>query len=98
MKRIIIKGARIIESGKDFQADVLIEGERITRIDRDISHETAEVLSAEGLILIPGLIDDQVHFREPGLTHKGTIASESRAAVVGGITRFPNTPTGRWIL
>lgn len=92
MKRIIIKGARIIESGKDFQADVLIEGERITRIDRDISHETAEVLSAEGLILIPGLIDDQVHFREPGLTHKAQIATESRAAAAGGITSFMEMP------
>ena len=79
-----------------FEGDVLIQDERIVKIDDSISVKSADVfvLDAEGKYLLPGLIDDQVHFREPGLTHKANIASESRAAVAGGITSFiemPNT-------
>jgi len=96
MNTVLIKNARIVNEGKIFEGDVLIEGEFIKEIASSISHKSSDckVIDAEGNYLIPGAIDDQVHFREPGLTHKGDIASESRAAVAGGITSFieqPNT-------
>ncbi|MEY2701678.1 MAG: Dihydroorotase [Bacteroidota bacterium] len=95
MSTFLIKNAKIVNEGKTFEGDVLIENELITKIDTSISAKpNYTVLDAEGSYLLPGAIDDQVHFREPGLTHKGTIASESRAAVAGGITSFieqPNT-------
>ena len=96
MKKVLIKNARIVTDRKVKEADVLIEGERIARIDTHLSQENSDtqLIDAEGRFLIPGVIDDQVHFREPGLTHKGDIASESRAAVAGGITSYieqPNT-------
>ena len=95
-KTTLIKNARIVTDGRVFEGDVLIQDERIVKIDDSISVKSADVfvLDAEGKYLLPGLIDDQVHFREPGLTHKANIASESRAAVAGGITSFiemPNT-------
>src|SRR3954462_6072477 len=92
MRRVIIKNAHIVNEGKILDADVLIEGERIERIDPDISHRNAEVLDGAGHYLFPGVIDDQVHFREPGLTHKGDIFSESKAAVAGGVTSFMEMP------
>ena len=96
MNTVLIKNAKIVNEGTIFEGDVLIEGEFITEIAESISHKSSncKVIDAEGSYLIPGAIDDQVHFREPGLTHKGDIASESRAAVAGGITSFieqPNT-------
>ena len=96
MNTVLIKNAKIVNEGRIFEGDVLIEGEYIKEISQNISHKSSncKVIDAEGNYLIPGAIDDQVHFREPGLTHKGTIASESRAAVAGGITSFieqPNT-------
>ncbi len=95
MKRILIKNAKIVNEGKIFEGDLLIEDELIIEISESISAKTDyKVIDAEGNYLIPGAIDDQVHFREPGLTHKGDIGSESRAAVAGGITSFieqPNT-------
>lgn len=96
MNRILIKNARIVNEGTIVEGDVLIEDEFIVEIATSISAKTSstKVIDAEGNYLIPGAIDDQVHFREPGLTHKGDIASESRAAVAGGITSFieqPNT-------
>jgi dihydroorotase len=96
MNTVLIKNAKIVNEGSIFEGDVLIEGEFIKEIAPRISHKSSDckVIDAEGNYLIPGAIDDQVHFREPGLTHKGTIASESRAAVAGGITSFieqPNT-------
>jgi len=96
MKQTLIKNARIVNEGKIFEGDVLIKGNYIAEINTSISAKSNDVIviDAENKLLIPGLIDDQVHFREPGLTHKATIASESRAAVVGGITSFiemPNT-------
>lgn len=94
MKRTLIKNARIVNEGRIFEGDVLIEGNLIARIGSDISSAEANIIDAKGHYLIPGAIDDQVHFREPGLTHKGNIASESRAAIAGGITSFieqPNT-------
>ncbi len=93
MSRKIIKNALMVNEGKIIPTDILIENDRIERIDGDIStYGKSEMIDAEGKYLIPGMIDDQVHFREPGLTHKGTIFSESRAAVAGGITSFMEMP------
>ena len=96
MNRILIKNAKIVNEGSIFEGDVLIENEFIVEIADFISAKSSDckIIDAEGNFLIPGVIDDQVHFREPGLTHKGDIESESRAAVAGGITSFieqPNT-------
>lgn len=96
MNRILIKNAKIVNEGSIFEGDVLIENDLIVEISDSISLKTSDckVIDAEGSYLMPGAIDDQVHFREPGLTHKGDIESESRAAVAGGITSFieqPNT-------
>lgn len=88
----LIKNATIINENSRKEADVLIKNGRIERIDQGIKAENAEVIDAEGLWLIPGLIDDQVHFREPGLTHKATIYTEAKAAVAGGITSFMEMP------
>jgi len=95
MKSILIKQAQIINEGKITTGDVLIKGERIERIDADISAPHAEIIPADGMYLMPGAIDDQVHFREPGLTHKGNIHSESRAAVAGGVTTYFEMPNTR---
>ncbi len=92
MEKTLLKNARMVSDGKIAEGDLLIEGNRIARIGRDLSDATARVIDLEGNYLLPGLIDDQVHFREPGLTHKGDIASESRAAVAGGITSFMEQP------
>jgi dihydroorotase len=92
MKRIIIKQAHIVNEGKIKVADVLIIGKRIEKIAPTISDNNAHIIDAKGLYLLPGIIDDQVHFREPGLTYKGNIYSESRAAVAGGITSFMEMP------
>lgn len=96
MNRILIKNARIVNEGTIVEGDVLIEDKIIKEIGESISPKSSDskIIDAEGNYLIPGAIDDQVHFREPGLTHKGTIETESRAAVAGGITSFieqPNT-------
>ena len=94
-KSTLIKNARIVNENNIFLGDVLIENEIIKEISTKIkATENVEIIDAEGKFLIPGFIDDQVHFREPGLTHKANIATESRAAVAGGITTFiemPNT-------
>lgn len=95
-KTVLIKNAKIVNEGQIFEGDILIEGEFITEIADSISAKSADVMvvDVEGKYVFPGVIDDQVHFREPGLTHKATIASESKAAVAGGITSFiemPNT-------
>lgn len=92
MKRTLIKHARLVSEAGIEETDVLIEDERIARIGNALSHDTAEVVDANGDYLFPGVIDDQVHFREPGLTHKATIYTESRAAVAGGITSFMEMP------
>jgi dihydroorotase len=96
MNKILIKGATIVNEGEIKIADVLIAGERIEKIESSIAAPIGNLktINAEGLFLIPGMIDDHVHFREPGLTHKGNIYSESKAAVAGGITScmdMPNT-------
>jgi len=92
MKRILIKNGILVNEDQQFAADVLVEGTYIANIGTDLSHPHAEVIDARGGYIFPGVIDDQVHFREPGLTHKGCIASESRAAVAGGTTSFMEQP------
>jgi dihydroorotase len=96
MSTYLIRNAKIVNEGVVFEGDILIENEWITEIAEKISPKTSRcvIIDAEGSYVIPGAIDDQVHFREPGLTHKGTIESESKAAIAGGITSFieqPNT-------
>jgi dihydroorotase len=93
MANYLIKQATLVNEGKQFISDVLILNGRIEKIANSITNTAnVEEINAEGLFLIPGCIDDQVHFREPGLTHKATIYSESRAAVAGGITSFMEMP------
>lgn len=92
MSSILIKSPTIVNEGKQFVADVLILDGKIERIDPNIDFEADDMIDAEGLHLLPGMIDDQVHFREPGLTYKADIATESRAAVAGGITSFMEMP------
>jgi len=94
MSTILIKNATVVNEGSQKLKDVFIVGEYIQQIGTDLNIEADQIIDATGKHLLPGLIDDQVHFREPGLTHKATIGSESRAAVAGGITSFiemPNT-------
>ncbi|WP_319479300.1 dihydroorotase [uncultured Draconibacterium sp.] len=95
--KTLIKDATIVNEGLKFKGSVLVDGEKIEKIfphiipaDFDTSH--TEVIDATGLLLIPGVIDDQVHFREPGLTHKGEIATESKAAAAGGVTTYMEMP------
>lgn len=92
MTPLLIKAATIVNEGTTQQADLLIRDGRIERIDPSIRYDGAQEVNAEGLHLLPGLIDDQVHFREPGLTHKADIWHESRAAVAGGTTSFMEMP------
>lgn len=94
LKRILIKNAKIVNEGTIFSGDILIEGELIKQIDTSISAKWADVtiIDAEGKYVLPGAIDDQVHFREPGLTHKADIGTESKAALAGGITSFVEMP------
>lgn len=93
MTSYLIKRATIINEGEQFVADVLIENERIVRIETEIDDaEGAKIIDAKGLHLLPGAIDDQVHFREPGLTHKGEIYTEAKAAVAGGVTSYMEMP------
>jgi len=95
MKKTLIKNAQIVNENVVFNGDLLIENNIIKEISETISvSENTTVIDAKGCFLLPGFIDDQVHFREPGLTHKATIATESKAAIAGGITSFiemPNT-------
>ena len=95
--KTLIKDATIINEGLKFKGSVLLNGEYIEKIfpqivPVDIDLSQTEVIDANGLLLVPGVIDDQVHFREPGLTHKGEIATESRAAVAGGVTTYMEMP------
>src|SRR5690349_16398463 len=92
MKTLIVN-ANIVNEGKVFQGDVLINDEYIEQIGSRLSHEgVKKVIDAKGSYLLPGAIDDQVHFREPGLTHKATIYTEAKAAVAGGVTSFMEMP------
>ena len=91
-RRKLLKNAQIVSAEKIVESDVLIEDDIILKIDRSITDVHADVIDLSGKYLLPGLIDDQVHFREPGLTHKGSIATESKAALAGGITSFMEQP------
>jgi dihydroorotase len=95
--KTLIKNAEIINENLRFKGNVLINGEFIEKIyphklPENIEFDQTNIIDAKGLLLIPGVIDDQVHFREPGLTHKGDITSESRAAVAGGVTTYMEMP------
>ena len=92
MKTLILN-ARIVNENDIKELDLLIENGLITQIEKDLQHKGVdEIIDAENLYLLPGIIDDQVHFREPGLTQKATIATESQAAVTGGVTSFMEMP------
>ena len=87
----VIVNAKIVNEGQVVEGDLAVEGERIKGIN--VSHPSnPKIIDASGAWLIPGMIDDQVHFREPGFEHKGTIETESRAAVAGGITSYMEMP------
>ncbi len=92
MTDTLITNAKLINEGKIFVADVLISKDRISKIGQNINAPGTQIIDGSDQFLLPGCIDDQVHFREPGLTHKGDIASESKAAVAGGITSFMEMP------
>ncbi|NVJ72013.1 MAG: dihydroorotase, partial [Flavobacteriaceae bacterium] len=92
MGTFLLKNGKLVNEGRIYEADLLIKGERIDKIGANLSSEVAEVIDLNGSYVFPGVIDDQVHFREPGLTHKGDIASESRAALAGGVTSFMEQP------
>ena len=90
---IAIINANVVNEGSIKQVDVLLESGRIKQVDSNIALDSkTEIIDAKGMYLLPGLIDDQVHFREPGLTHKGGIFSESAAAIAGGVTSFMDMP------
>jgi len=92
MYDLILKNCQIVNEDAIYNSDIAIKNERIALINSTIDAEAKEILDVEGKYVIPGMIDDQVHFREPGLTHKGSIATESRAALAGGITSFFEMP------
>jgi dihydroorotase len=93
MNKLLITNAQLVNEGETRDADVLIKGDRIEKIGTGLTADSGtEVLDAAGKLLMPGMIDDQVHFREPGLTNKGDLATESAAAVAGGITSFMDMP------
>ncbi|WP_422857866.1 dihydroorotase [Flagellimonas sp. S174] len=92
MSKILLKNAKMVNEGECTETDILLDSDFIERIDKNISEPMATVIDLEGDYLFPGIIDDQVHFREPGLTHKGNIDTESRAALAGGITTFMEQP------
>ncbi|RBB98734.1 dihydroorotase [Pseudomonas sp. MWU12-2115] len=96
MSSVLIRNARLVNEGREFDGDLLVSHGRIVKIARSIDGETARVeIDANGQWLLPGMIDDQVHFREPGAPEKGCIHTESRAAVAGGITSFMDMPNTR---
>lgn len=93
MSSVLIRNARLVNEGREFDGDLLVNHGRIVKIASSIEGETAAVeLDADGQWLLPGMIDDQVHFRDPGAPDKGSFHSESRAAVAGGITSFMDMP------
>ncbi len=92
MTRLALVNCRLVNEGATVETDVVVEGDRIARVGTGSSPRDAEIIDLEGRYLLPGLIDDQVHCREPGLTHKATLGSESRAALAGGVTSFLDMP------
>lgn len=93
MADIILKNASIVNEGKIIEGDILVKGQRIEKIEGTIHNDgNAQEINCEGLTIMPGVIDDQVHFREPGLTHKAEIYTEAKAAVAGGVTSYMEMP------
>ncbi|MDQ1098710.1 MULTISPECIES: dihydroorotase [Chryseobacterium] len=90
--KTLIKNVQIVNEGKIFGSDILIDNDIISKIEQRIDDDVDLVIDGSGKYLLPGVIDDQVHFREPGLTHKGNIESESRSAIAGGVTSFIDQP------
>ncbi|UWF49335.1 dihydroorotase [Pseudomonas sp. N3-W] len=96
MSSVLIRNARLVNDGREFDGDLLVSNGRIVKIASSIQDERAQVeIDADGQWLLPGMIDDQVHFREPGSPQKGSLYTESRAAVAGGITSFMDMPNTR---
>ena len=95
MSTLALVNARLVNEGRILDTDVLVRGERIERIGPGAPPPGAKVIDLNGKYLLPGLVDDQVHCREPGLTHKGTLATESLAAICGGVTSFLDMPNTR---
>ena len=92
MYDLILKNCNIVNEGSIFESDIAIKNSRIELISKEIDSESKKVTDIDGKYVIPGLIDDQVHFREPGLTHKGEIATESKAGLAGGVTSYFEMP------
>ena len=92
MYDLILKNCKIVNENNTLESDIAIKNNRIELIESDINAESSEVIDVNGRYVIPGLIDDQVHFREPGLTHKGEIATESKAGLAGGVTSYFEMP------
>ena len=89
---LILKNCKIVNENSIFESDIAIKNSRIELISKEISADSKEIIDVQGRYVIPGLIDDQVHFREPGLTHKGEIATESKAGLAGGVTSYFEMP------
>ncbi|MDA9947367.1 dihydroorotase [bacterium] len=92
MYDLILKNGTIVNEGSIYESDIAIKGDRIEKISSSIDAEVKKIIDLDGKYILPGLIDDQVHFREPGLTHKGNIQSESRAGLAGGVTSYFEMP------
>ena len=92
MYDLVLKNGTLVNEGKIYESDIAIKGDRIELIASSINAESKQHLDLHGKHVLPGLIDDQVHFREPGLTHKGNIQSESRAGLAGGVTSYFEMP------
>ena len=92
MYDIILKNCKIVNENAIYESDVAIKNARIELVQSSIDQEAKQIIDIAGRYLLPGLIDDQVHFREPGLTHKGDIATESRAGLAGGVTSYFEMP------
>ena len=92
MYDLILKNGTLVNEGSIYESDIAIKGDRIEKISSSVDAETKKIIDLDGKYILPGLIDDQVHFREPGLTHKGNIQSESRAGLAGGVTSYFEMP------
>ena len=92
MHDLILKNGTLVNEGSIYESDIAIKGDRIEKISSSVDAEAKKIIDLDGKYILPGLIDDQVHFREPGLTHKGNIQSESRAGLAGGVTSYFEMP------
>ena len=92
MYDLILKNGTLVNEGSIYESDIAIKGDRIEKISSSVDAEAKKIIDLDGKYILPGLIDDQVHFREPGLTHKGNIQSESRAGLAGGVTSYFEMP------